>query len=227
MALVVRKAVCGVARVHGRFGLQVAARLPRGAPDEHLRWAGLEGCPTFGVLSHRSERWVTRLLRRCVTAGCVDFQGGDQPVAVVTPTGWDVVHARRPARLLLPRDGPAHKGVLLGLQRPSRVTGAPATHGGEDPGTAALFAALRRYRLEQARQEGVPPYVVASDRTLRDLARLRPRTLAELLQAYGIGTAKAAKPGAGILEVTRLAPPAARAGPGRPGPPERTGLATP
>ena len=40
----------------------------------------------------------------------------------------------------------------------------------------ALFEALRLYRLELARREAVPPYVVASDRTLRDIARLRPAT---------------------------------------------------
>ncbi|MEW6752789.1 MAG: ATP-dependent DNA helicase RecQ [Candidatus Latescibacterota bacterium] len=203
VALVVRKALCGVARVHGRFGLQVAARLLQGAPDERLRWAGLEGCPTFGVLGDRSERWVTRLLRRCVTAGWVDFQGGDRPVVVVTPAGHDVIHGRRPARLLLPREEAAPQGLPLGLQRRGRVLRPAAVPDQLDTAAAALFAALRHYRLEQARQEGVPPYVVASDRTLRDIARLRPRTLGELLHAYGIGTAKAAKYGTGILEVVR------------------------
>jgi len=47
----------------------------------------------------------------------------------------------------------------------------------------------------------VPPYVVASDRALRDIAALRPRTAAELELAHGIGPAKAAKYGAGFLEV--------------------------
>jgi ATP-dependent DNA helicase RecQ len=47
----------------------------------------------------------------------------------------------------------------------------------------------------------VPPYVVASDRTLRDVARLVPRDLAELEQAHGIGPAKASRYGAELLAV--------------------------
>ena len=65
----------------------------------------------------------------------------------------------------------------------------------------ALFEALRRHRLGLARREGVPPYVIASDRTLREIAVLRPRNLRELELAYGIGPAKREKYGAGLLSV--------------------------
>jgi ATP-dependent DNA helicase RecQ len=60
---------------------------------------------------------------------------------------------------------------------------------------------LRAHRLSVARSEAVPPFVVASDRTLRDIARLRPRTESELLEAHGMGPVKAARYGAGILSV--------------------------
>ena len=60
-----------------------------------------------------------------------------------------------------------------------------------------------------AHAAGVPPYVVATDRALRDIAALRPASLDELEQAHGIGPAKAARYGAGLLEVVRrhAAPP--------------------
>ena len=70
-----------------------------------------------------------------------------------------------------------------------------------DASAQALFEALRRYRLVVARAEGVPPYVVASDRSLREIARLRPSGEGELLLAYGIGPAKLQKYGAGLLAV--------------------------
>ena len=65
----------------------------------------------------------------------------------------------------------------------------------------ALFEALRRHRLTLARREGVPPYVIASDRTLREIALLRPRNLQELELAHGIGPAKREKYGTGLLAV--------------------------
>ncbi|MBI4953875.1 MAG: HRDC domain-containing protein, partial [Myxococcales bacterium] len=82
-----------------------------------------------------------------------------------------------------------------------------------DAAASRLFEALRAHRLLVARDEGVPPYVVASDRTLRDLAVLRPRTEQELLLAHGIGPAKAERFGAGLLAVVRASHEAAGAGP--------------
>jgi ATP-dependent DNA helicase RecQ len=64
-----------------------------------------------------------------------------------------------------------------------------------------LFEALREWRLDQARAQGVPPYVVASDRSLRDVATLKPRNLDELKLAHGIGPAKADRYGPGLLKV--------------------------
>jgi len=55
----------------------------------------------------------------------------------------------------------------------------------------------------QRRSEGVPAYVVASDQTLRDVARLVPRALAQLEQAHGIGPAKATRYGAELLAALR------------------------
>ena len=68
-----------------------------------------------------------------------------------------------------------------------------------------MFEALRRHRLERARAEGVPPYVVASDRTLRDIAVLRPRTAEELAMAHGIGPAKLERYGEQLLAVVAAA----------------------
>jgi ATP-dependent DNA helicase RecQ len=64
-----------------------------------------------------------------------------------------------------------------------------------------LFEALRAHRLELAQLEGVPPYVIASDRSLRELASLRPRRQEDLLLAHGIGEAKAQKYGEGFLRI--------------------------
>ena len=57
--------------------------------------------------------------------------------------------------------------------------------------------------MEVAHARGVPPYVVFHDNTLRDLARRRPATTADLLEVYGIGARKAEDLGPIILEVIR------------------------
>ena len=62
-----------------------------------------------------------------------------------------------------------------------------------------LFDRLRALRLEIARSRGVPPYVIFHDATLRDMARLRPATLEELLAVKGVGARKADELGALFL----------------------------
>ena len=64
-----------------------------------------------------------------------------------------------------------------------------------------LFEALRRERFRLAQQENVAAFIVASDRTLRDIALLSPRTLDELRLAHGIGPHKAQRYGPRWLEV--------------------------
>ncbi len=262
--LVVRKALSGVARVHGRYGMGLAARLLKGLADDRLQGAGLCNTSTFGVLSERSEDWLLRLLRRCVTAGWVDFRGGDRPVVVLTEEGGQVMYGKRPVRLLLPAEQRASRRATKRPHerrtraRPPRALGddgdlvppgidseSEAEVGGdvvgrrwrrgasgEDDGSAEalgdrsgrsrgrgrgsvapddeemldeaateLFEALRHHRLVVSRAESVPPYVVASDRTLRDIARRRPATLAELQAVHGIGPAKAERFGPGLLGV--------------------------
>jgi ATP-dependent DNA helicase RecQ len=201
VSLVVRKALSAVARVHGRFGLGVAVLLLRGQADERLERAGLDRSPSFGTLRDRDDEWLKRLLRRCVTAGWVDFQGTERPVVVLTEEGRVVMRGEHEARLLLPADTAATP-LPPGTRRSKRAS-AKASDDALDPAEAALFEALRRKRLERARAAGVPPYVIASDRALRDVARLRPRTLQDLEHAHGIGPSRARRHGPELLEVIR------------------------
>jgi ATP-dependent DNA helicase RecQ len=213
VTLIVRKALSGVARVHGRFGLQLAVKLIRGEPDERLQRAGLTAVKTFGNLREHAAPWLVALLRRCVSAGWVSFAGVERPVVTLTDDGRAVMHGERPVRLLLPAETRRTSAAPASPRQDPPATDRP-------PGRAAarepaeldaagqdLFEALRRYRLTVARAEGIAPFIVASDRTLRDIAALRPRDLAELERAHGVGPYKAAKYGAGFLQVVAKSTP--------------------
>jgi len=208
VTLIVRKALSGVARVHGRFGLQLAVKLVHGDTDERLERAGLTKVQTFGNLRDQPAPWLIALLRRCVSAGWVSFAGAERPVVTLTEDGRAVMKGERPARLLLPPSSSGPKRVeRVGPRRiepaadrtPERVADREPVE--LDAAALALFEALRRHRLAVARTEGVAPFIVASDRTLRDIAALRPRDLAELERAHGVGRHKAARYGAGLLQV--------------------------
>jgi ATP-dependent DNA helicase RecQ len=201
VTLYVRKALSGVARIHGRFGLRTSVLLLRGKSDNRLESAGLDQTKTFGVLGQHSEDWILKLLRRCVTAGWVSFVGGDRPLAVLTDEGLEVMKGQRPANLLLPPLASRTGAVLEGRTERARKRAERLAASHMSAEGLVLFEALREWRLDQARAQGVPPYVVASDRSLRDVATLKPRNLDELKLAHGIGPAKADRYGPGLLKV--------------------------
>ncbi|HTV25744.1 MAG TPA: RQC domain-containing protein, partial [Polyangiaceae bacterium] len=213
VTLLVRKALSAVARVHGKFGLTLAAKLLRGEKDERIEKSGLDRVPTFGVLRDKQQAWLVSLLRRCVTAGWVAFSGGDRPVLYLTHDGQHAMKGGRAIRLRLPperralpgRDGfgSSASDSSEGRERSGSRAGEQRAQLETSPADEPLFEALRAHRLALAREQGVAPYVIASDRSLRELCLLKPRNLAELLDVYGFGETRAERYGPGLIEVVR------------------------
>jgi ATP-dependent DNA helicase RecQ len=213
ISLTVRKALSAVARVHGKFGLTLAAKLLRGDKDPRLDQSGLASVSTFGILRDKHNAWLVSLLRRCVTAGWVAFSGGDRPVLFLTQEGQQAMRGTRAIRLRMPpertpdrsregrseRSGPPSADRTSGGGRSGerRVSPLVETSSADEP----LFEALRAHRLGVAREQGVMPYVVASDRSLRELCVLKPKNLGEMLDVYGFGETRAERYGPGLLAV--------------------------
>ena len=88
-------------------------------------------------------------------------------------------------------------------RRERRREGAAAPGAGAlglDPADSPLLQQLKDWRREQARSQGVPPYVVFHDRTLMEVVARRPRCTQELSQISGIGQAKLDRYGPALLE---------------------------
>jgi ATP-dependent DNA helicase RecQ len=125
------------------------------------------------------------------------------------------------ARSLLARDalradeygglsfGPGAKPILKGEEKlviavpPKRVRRSRS--GGADLPHDPLFEALRSWRRERAKEQGVPPYVIFHDSTLRDVSARRPASLSELSVIEGIGDTKLERHGESLLAALALA----------------------
>jgi ATP-dependent DNA helicase RecQ len=83
--------------------------------------------------------------------------------------------------------------------RPERKAGAAATE--LDPGERALWEALRAWRLEEARRQELPPYVIFHDSTLIEIARRRPVALSALADIPGIGRSKLERYGSAVVGI--------------------------
>jgi ATP-dependent DNA helicase RecQ len=84
--------------------------------------------------------------------------------------------------------------------RTDRKSGAPS--GADlDPATQSLWEALRAWRLEEARRQQLPPYVIFHDSTLTEVARRRPASLAALAEIPGVGRSKLERYGGAVMAV--------------------------
>jgi ATP-dependent DNA helicase RecQ len=192
-ATLVRKALAGVARNQGRAGLTAVAEMLHGADNERLRRLGLTALSTHGLLRDRPKAWVLALLRRLITAGLVDITTSEFPLPFLTPAGVAVMKGEEPVRVLLP-------SIAAGrAKRKKPRSSKRATHALPDTVDPSLFERLRETRLDLARKKGVPAYLVCHDRTLLEIAALRPSSLEALAEVHGMGPARIESYGAPFL----------------------------
>jgi ATP-dependent DNA helicase RecQ len=202
--LVVRKALSGVARAQKRAGMIAIGDMLRGVDSEKTRKFGFTDLSTFGLLKDRSSEWIVALLRSLLAAGWIDLTTNEHPVPYLTRAGAEVMKGDAPARIMLPAEPRVE--TRAGRSR-SRSSGASASASAPrepitlDPSVQPIFDKLRAHRAEIAKSRGVPAYVVALDRTLVEMAQVRPKTTDQLLMLHGMGPARAEQYGESFLRV--------------------------
>jgi ATP-dependent DNA helicase RecQ len=197
--LLVKKALSAVARAQRRAGLVAIADMLRGVDSERTRKFGFTSLTTFGLMRDRSSEWIVSLLRAMLAAGWVDLTTTDHPVPFLTRAGAEVMKGAAPARIMLPPEAsPVRAKGGRSRTRPSSSRAEPVAL---DPSAQPIFEKLRAHRAEIARSRGVPAYVVALDRTLVEMAQVKPRTTDQLLMLHGMGPARAELYGDGFLRV--------------------------
>jgi len=185
-----QKGLSAVYRTGQRFGAGHVVDVLLGANTERIRSLGHEQLSVYGIGKELDRGQWRALLRQLVSLGALDSpddaKGGlcFGPAELVQP----LLRGERELHLVLP---PPAKEQRRRSQAPAAAV----------PDDDPVLAALKNWRREQARQQGVPPYVVFHDRTLVELAARRPGSLSELAGVSGIGTAKQERYGAALLEV--------------------------
>ncbi|MDD9802976.1 MAG: DNA helicase RecQ [Deltaproteobacteria bacterium] len=207
-----RKALSAIARTGERFGATHIVNILRGAQSENIRRFGHERLPTFGVGANmESGEWLG-LLRQLYAAGHIELDIARYGRFTITESGRELLYGRssferrRDTMRRASRAGAGERSGAAGETRAAAGSaGAARARGGrtaESRATLAaalsaeqreLFERLKRLRLELARAQQVPAYVVFPDRTLLELARQRPRTRAEMARIHGVGEAKLAR----------------------------------
>lgn len=171
-----------VKELRGRFGKSVVAQVATGSNNQRIRQIGGDQLDHYGQLTNYSQPAATSLVDYLVATDYLTVEGSQYPVVRVGQRGWQVLDGNQQV-----------------MRRQEVQPAKKDTQVDETPDQAALFAVLRQTRRQLADQQNVPPFMIFSDRTLHDMARLQPQTPADFLQVSGVGQVKLQQYGESML----------------------------
>ena len=177
-----------------RFGAQAILDCLRGSSSQKIRRFGLDKNPCYGCCKDVTIHRLRQILNRLYVLEYLRQEGEPYPILAMTQKGRESVLGDVPIRVTI--QIPTEK--LVQQRRKKGAGYTPAAEADE-----GLFAGLKRLRLALARENGVPPYIIFSDRTLTDMCRKLPRTKEEMLQVTGVGEVKFERFGEKFLEEIR------------------------
>jgi ATP-dependent DNA helicase RecQ len=190
----VQMALSCVYRTGQRFGIVHLIEVLLGKQTEKVEQFRHHLLSTFGIGKELSQQQWGSIFRQLVAGGLLEAD-------MEAYGGLKLTEAARPAlrgeqQVWLRRDAEPAKRKISKAERAAR-----AKEGYEGASDDPLWLALKARRLELAREQGVPPYVIFHDSTLLEILNQRPQTLTELAQIGGVGQAKLARYGDDFLKV--------------------------
>jgi ATP-dependent DNA helicase RecQ len=188
-----QKAMSAILRTGERFGTEHLVNLLTGNATEAISRYRHDTLPTFGVGRDRDANAWRSIFRQIYAAGLISLDIVEHGRWTLTDAGRRVL--RGETRIELRTDVLNGRAAGGRRKRSSEVAGAP---GDADP---ALLAALKTLRLTLAKTQGVPAYVVFPDRTLLEMAAIRPATLDGMRGIHGVGQTKLDRHGQAFLDV--------------------------
>ena len=180
-------------RTGQRFGAHHLVDVLTGHATERVQQLGHDRLKTFGVGSElNGPGWVS-VIRQLVAQGHLQPDPEGHGGLILGDSAAEILRGNRDIRF--------RTEAPRGRTRTRRAA-AKATSGEPlDAAAEALWQALRAWRLDEAKRQELPPYVIFHDVTLIEVARRRPMTLDALAGIPGIGKSKLDRYGAALLEV--------------------------
>lgn len=178
-----------------RVGSGKIVKILRGSRAQDLAWLNPERMPTFGMLKDVNEARVRDVLSQMATDGYLSIAEGRMPIVMFGARAaetaapdfhYEIKRVERKSAAA----GSGRSGGVADTADSANVPGDALGSYIPDDDEESLFQKLRELRRIIAQEIGKPPYIVFSDKTLRDMARIKPVTNAQFLAVNGVGQHK-------------------------------------
>ena len=181
-----QKILSCVARAGEHFGAEHIVDVLLGADTERVRRWHHERLTTYGLMKGTSRKRLTNMVYQLLDAGLLERSAEERPVLRLNDASREVLRGTRAVQLLQPK---------------TKVKKSRLDEKSWDRVDSGLFETLRTLRRQLAEERRVPAYVLFTDATLREMARVRPGSVNALLNIRGVGERKLADLGQRFLEV--------------------------
>ena len=190
-----QKLLSAVYRTGQMFGALHIVSVLRGKATEMVARHRHDEIPTFGIGAAESEGFWRGVIRQLIALGALRTESGDYAsLSLVTEKARPILRGEVPVMLRTEAAAPTRIRRRDGGR-------ADATPPDTTPAGETMFDALRAWRTGEAKSQSLPPYVIFHDTVLREIAAVRPATLAELGEIKGVGASKLQRYGAGVLRI--------------------------
>ena len=190
-----QKALSAIYRTGQRFGAHYLVDVLLGADNERIKRLGHDRLKTFGIGGELDRSGWLSVFRQLVAQGLVTPDLAGHGGLSLTPAAAEILRGVKNVHFRL---DPQRQGRERARARDRDGAAASA---GLDPAAQGLWEALRAWRLEEARRQELPPYVIFHDTTLIEIARRRPASLATLAEIPGVGRSKLERYGNAVIAV--------------------------
>ncbi len=183
---------------HRSYGITTITDALHGSKSAKISRTGLDRNPFYGKLEETPVYRLRQIGNFLIQKGILQVEGKEYPVVALAPGAEEILQGKPiTMKTLVSRPRLTEAG---GGKKKRRSDPASAAKGDADP---ELFQRLRQLRLELAKAEQVPPYIIFSDKTLTQMCLLHPLTKEEMMEVSGVGEVKYSKYGDRFLAVLR------------------------
>lgn len=166
-----QKILSCIYRLEQKYGMATLIDCLKGSKNKNAREKNLKDLSTYGIMKDKSKDYIRDLVGVLVADGYIKVAGSFYPVLKLTEKSKEVLLE--------------DKKVLVNIKEEEKRPSKEVLDFDQE-----LFNQLKSLRLEMARKRNIPPFIIFSDRSLKEMAQKKPKTEEEMLEVKGVGDKK-------------------------------------
>lgn len=171
-----QKILSCIYRLDQRYGSKTVVDCLKGSKNKNAREKNLSSLSTFAIMKEKDEKYIKDLIGTLIADGYIRVSGGQYPILKLTEKSKDVLFDNKKVFVFENKTDPVKQMENKTINRRDY----------DDK----LFNHLKKVRLELSKDRNIPPFIIFSDASLKDMATLKPQTEQAFLEIKGVGDKK-------------------------------------